>query len=109
MQVMRKLISILLLATTLFANVAWAVNAHVEFLDINSKSSEVHSHDTDTGDHDSDSEGFDDHCCHGFAHLAGLSLQNSIIFGWEAEGHLVASLQHYTTRYKSPPTPPPNI
>ena len=104
---MRKLISTLLLVTTLFANVAWAVNVHVEFLDLDSESSQVHSHDTDTGDHAN--EGFDDHCCHGFAHLAGLALQTNTIIESFPEEHLVTSSQHFRSLFQPPPTPPPNI
>jgi len=99
---MRKLISTLLLSTILlFANMSWAMDTCAEaFFGHGAEWTQDKSPAPD--DHD------DDHCCHGLAHLMGLSLQTNLLVETSDSSDVVFSSQYYRTRSQAPPTPPPN-
>jgi len=104
-RMMVKLISTLLLVSTLFANLAWAADTHAEaFLGHGSEWSQDKS-PAPGGNGNSDGC---DHCCHGLAHLTGLSPQTNISNKLIDKSYLALSTQRYHTRFLSPPTPPPN-
>jgi len=102
---MHKIILTLLLFATLSSNLSWAGDTHAEsFFGHNSEMTQEKSpaHDEHEGGGD------DDHCCHGLAHLLGLSSDNSIS-SVPSKSQRIAYILHYHTRSQSPPTPPPNI
>jgi len=102
---MVKFISTLLLVSTLFANLAWAADAHAEaYLGHGSGWSQDKS-PAPGGNGNSDGC---DHCCHGLAHLTGLAQQTNIHNKQIDKSYLALSTQRYRTRSLSPPTPPPN-
>jgi len=102
---MRKLTSTLLLITTLFANLSWAMDTHAEaFFGHGTEHSEAQSpaHEPQGDDHSSD------HCCHGLAHLSGLSLRINLTYESFPDSYIASSVDYYSTRSQAPPTPPPN-
>ena len=102
---MRKLISTLLIVTTLLANFTWATDTHEEAWFGHGA---VCGADWSLDHEDTDDTGACDHCCHGFFHIVGFTEQP--VFAVPVADNAAAAFASY--RYRSysqlPLTPPPN-
>ena len=104
-QIMRKFVSKLLILTILVANLAWAVDTHAEA---------YFGHDSEWAQDlspEPENPGIDDvcdHCCHGLAHIIGLTGNTDIVLPIIVDSTLELATHHYRTRSQSPPIPPPN-
>jgi len=102
---MRKLISTLLIVTTLFANLSWAADTHAEAWFGHGA---VCAADWTLDNEGTGNTGACDHCCHGFFHIVGFTEQP--VFAVPAAD--AAAIALFSYRYRSysqlPLTPPPN-
>jgi hypothetical protein len=102
---MRKVISILLLVTTLVANISWAADSHAE-TNLGHDSEVSHDGLQHTDEHGNNEAC--DHCCHGLSHLTGLTLHTYPLIMLSGNTNAMLPTHHYRTQNYSPPTPPPN-
>lgn len=102
---MPKILTTLLIAVTLIANLAWAMDTHA---------AAFFGHDSewslDNSVHPDEHDGNEtcDHCCHGLAHLIGLVQEPSVMSALTNCKLHGFSAQQYFSRSQSPPIPPPN-
>jgi len=102
---MRKFVSKLLILTILVANLAWAVDTHAEaYFGHDSELAQEWSPEPEN----SDIGDVCDHCCHGVAHIIGITGHTDIVLSVIVDSNLELSTQLYRTRSQSPPIPPPN-
>ncbi|NOX09387.1 MAG: hypothetical protein GXP22_07880 [Gammaproteobacteria bacterium] len=106
MKTMRKLITLLLLASTLFANLSWAADTDAEIY-FGHASSQWSQDPSSSPDSHSNSDSCD-HCCHSLSHLTGLIEQSHISYSPSGYSYLALLTPYYRTHTQSPPTPPPN-
>lgn len=102
---MRKIVSTLLLVTTLFANLSWAADTHAEAYFGHGTEWSQDKFPVPDGHGNCDDC---DCCCHGVVHLMGLVSSTSVVMSHMNE----LDVMHFETNFQnledSPPIPPPN-
>lgn len=100
---MRKMIAQFLILLMLFSNAAWAVDS--DFVS-SSHDSSVSQQNTDI-DHDHNNSEDNDHCCHGAAHLIGLTSLKSVRTVKIKDSAQLQTVTTLVSYNHLPPTPPP--
>jgi len=107
---MRRTIAKFLVLLMLFSNAAWAMDTSSSaFFGHSAEQVQLNSINIDHSPSDQQDLEHSDHCCHGVAHLIGMT---SVKLTHIDKTRGVAQLQRVTTliSYKHlPPTPPPTV